>query len=318
MGPELIVRMAGSIAASAQPVVYFCTGNEDHLGQFVQGLGPGAAWHIQSEPREQVEAQILIVPVGDGLHREETKAGSPSAESGRLALLALDLAIARARRGTAGLLTAPLSKEWVARAGARDFAGHTGYLAEAFQRRVIMLMHGDDISVIPLTIHIPINAVSAALKTELLERDPIRLLLAVAGLPVFRGQPWALLGLNPHAGEGGLLGTEEVDWLSHVAAGWQRMGLPVQGPIPADAAFLPDVRHEFRILLGCYHDQVLAPFKALAGHRGINCTIGLPFLRTSPDHGTAFGIAGKGCADPESMLLAWDFLLNNTAPEVLT
>ena len=318
LAPELLASIASAIATGTDRVVYFCTGNERHVDDFVGHLGSPAEYRVEHDCTPRAPGGgILIIPVGERGDREAIRPGSPSEQSGRLALLALECGIAWARLGTAGMLTAPLSKEWVSRAGAPAFTGHTGHLAQAFSRSVVMLMHGERISVIPLTIHVPLAAVPTLLRRETENTELLPLLQAVAQLAPFQGRKWALLGLNPHAGEGGHLGTEEVEWLCDLAAAWRRQGLQVEGPIPADAAFLPEVRDEYRVFLGCYHDQVLVPFKALEGRRGINCTIGLPFIRTSPDHGTGFAIAGKAKGDPGSMLLAWEFLLRNAVPEVL-
>ncbi len=307
IGPELLASLAPAWQAQSRPVLYFATAGPGHVESVVRAAGSGSVLLGDTEP-DRPWSGLCIVVVGSDRDRESILPGRPSPVSGRLALLALDRAIVAARGGTAGMLTAPLSKEWVVRSGAEGFRGHTDYLADAFHRRVLMLMHGDSISAIPLTIHIPLSDVPASLLTELKDRDPLPLLFQLARLPAFRGSRWAMLGLNPHAGEGGVLGREEVEWLAAIVAHWRQAGLPVEGPLPADGVFLPGVRDQFRLFLGCYHDQVLVPFKALEGRRGINCTIGLPFVRTSPDHGTAFELAGRGIADHESIRRAWEFL----------
>ncbi len=227
-----------------------------------------------------------------------------------LAFLALKRACDHAHAyGTTGLLTAPLSKAWVAEAVRASFPGHTDYLSERFGRRVFMIMHSREISVIPLTIHVAFSDVPRALRSVLSDPEITELLQSLHKSNMFPGE-WALCGLNPHAGESGHLGTEEQDFIEGCAESWRSRGLPIAGPLPGDSVFEPENRRRFRLIFSTYHDQGLGPFKALVGRRGINVTWGLPFFRASPDHGTAFDIAGRGAADPASMEEALRFLLS--------
>jgi 4-hydroxythreonine-4-phosphate dehydrogenase len=243
---------------------------------------------------------------------DEVAPGASGAAGGRLAFGALRLAADEiAREAPLGLLTAPVSKEWIARGVGIDFPGHTDYLAERFDSPVMMLMHGRRNSVVPLTIHIPLRDVPGTLRRVLDDPKTLDLLRRIHRIPEYSGgdgRRWALCGLNPHAGEGGHLGREEVDFMDAIAERWRKAGLPVDGPLPADAVFMGRSRDRYRLMLACYHDQGLAPFKALEGIEGVNCTIGLPFVRTSPDHGTGFDIAGRGLADPGSMRRALEVL----------
>ncbi|MCB1166561.1 MAG: 4-hydroxythreonine-4-phosphate dehydrogenase PdxA, partial [Leptospiraceae bacterium] len=120
----------------------------------------------------------------------------------------------------------------------------------------------------------------------------------------------ALCGLNPHSGEGGLLGTEELDFLQDFATRLRNRNLPIEGPLSADGLFVDHVRRQYRLILACYHDQGLIPFKSLEGMDGINVSVGLPFLRSSPDHGTAFTLAGKNQAHAGSMIRAYRALIS--------
>lgn len=299
-------------------IQYHLTGGQEHFDR-VAGVFSEAGWSI-NESLGAVgasESRTLFWSATDSARlRGSVKAGQPSTTSGRLAGEALRSACAYAKEfGCAGIFTAPLSKEWVVAGGIEGFSGHTGFLEEALGGKAVMLMHGAELSVIPLTIHVPLRHVADELKKELLNPTLIQTLRQLLELPALRHGPWAVLGLNPHAGEGGHLGTEERDWLSAVIQAWKTAGLPVEGPLPADAAFLPEVRVRYRLILGCYHDQVLTPFKALEGRRGINCTLGLPYLRTSPDHGTAFELAAAGKGDDTSMRAAWKFLVDRYAAE---
>ncbi len=208
------------------------------------------------------------------------------------------------------LLTAPLSKEWVIRSGTKDFHGHTDYLATQAGCPVLMLMHGEHMSTIPITVHIPLKDVSSLLRPIVESDDFLNLLNKLKENRHYANSIWALAALNPHGGEGGLIGTEEEEYLTKTAEHWREQGIPVEGPFPSDGLFLPGVRQRYRLFLCPYHDQALIPFKALEGNSGVNVTVGLPYLRSSPDHGTAFGIAGKDRADPSSMIRALQYLLD--------
>ncbi|MBI3395812.1 MAG: 4-hydroxythreonine-4-phosphate dehydrogenase PdxA, partial [Spirochaetia bacterium] len=184
-------------------------------------------------------------------------------------------------------------------ASVRGLEGHTDFLADFFKRDVLMLLHGDLVSVIPLTIHVPLRDVPGRLREALDRPATFKVLSSLLEWPEFQKTRWALCGMNPHAGEEGHLGTEEIDFMNEAAARFRAGGLPLEGPVAADSAFMPEDR-KYRLVLSAYHDQGLGPFKAIEGRGGINVTVGLPFFRASPDHGTAFEIAGKGIADPHS------------------
>ncbi|MCB1175358.1 MAG: 4-hydroxythreonine-4-phosphate dehydrogenase PdxA [Leptospiraceae bacterium] len=242
------------------------------------------------------------------------QAGEPNECSAWLAWLSLQTACDWITAwGCRGLLTAPLSKGWIDRvlpASQSGFDGHTGFLAQRFQSNVCMLMHGPDFSVLPLTTHLPLMQAGTALRKVTQDPGLVANLLQICQLPTYREKSWALCALNPHAGEEGLLGQEEVEWLNDWGAAL-RSRLPIQlvGPLAADGLFQQTELKKYRLILGCYHDQVLIPFKSLVGQQGVNCTIGLPFLRTSPDHGTAYGIAGTGQVDSGSIEQAMAVLL---------
>jgi 4-hydroxythreonine-4-phosphate dehydrogenase len=229
----------------------------------------------------------------------------PSAAGGRTSLRALDLAIADVKAGAHdALVTAPVSKESLALAdGPAD--GHTPYLGLAFgvDDPLMAFVWDDDEPVVALlTAHIPLRAVPSTLTGAKVERAVRRLHEALVTRFGRARARIAVLGVNPHAGEEGLLGTEEEDFLAPALDRLRGEGLPVLGPLPGDATFAR--RRDFDGILAMYHDQGLAPVKALAFDRAVNVTLGLPVIRTSPAHGTAFGIAGTGRADPSSMRAA--------------
>jgi len=185
--------------------------------------------------------------------------------------------------------------------------GHTEFLATLAgldPSDAVMMLAADDLRVVPVTIHIPLKDVPAALSEALILKT---LLTTARDLSRYFGltQPRiAVTGLNPHAGEDGTLGREETDIIVPAIEAARRQGLDVTGPHPADALFHGEARRTYDVAVAMYHDQALVPFKTLAFDTGVNVTLGLPFLRTSPDHGTAFALAGTGKARPRSLIEA--------------
>jgi len=230
--------------------------------------------------------------------------GRISAAAGRAAYDAIVRAVEDATRGVIdAIATAPINKEAFAAAGL-PWPGHTDLLAHLTgAKRVAMMFHADALRVVLATVHVPLRRVPEVLTQSQLE-DTIE--LAAAELPRF-GWPsprLAVAGLNPHAGEHGLLGTEEDEVLLPAIAACAARGLDVRGPFPADTLFNRAMKGEFDAVIACYHDQGLIPIKLVAFGRAVNVTLGLPIIRTSVDHGTAFDIAGRGVADPSSLIEA--------------
>jgi 4-hydroxythreonine-4-phosphate dehydrogenase len=238
---------------------------------------------------------------------EHLPAGSPDAA--HAAVAALKEGANRCLQGELdALVTAPVNKESIIRAGHR-FVGQTEFLSElAGATRTAMMLLGHDegghwLRVALATIHISLKTVPENL-------TPARVDLAIElaaqacrdlGLPRARV---AVCGLNPHAGEGGQFGDEEITIIAPTVRAAQQRGLDVVGPLSGDTVFHYALRGDFDVVVAMYHDQGLAPLKAVAFDTGVNWTLGLPFIRTSPDHGTAYDIAGKGIANPSSMVAA--------------
>ena len=231
--------------------------------------------------------------------------GVISAEAGRAALDYIEAATKAALSGeVAALVTAPVSKEAIRKAGS-SFPGHTDLLAAmAGTSRYAMTLVGGELRAIFVTAHIPYADVplevtrSSVLQTIELAAEAL-VALGETGAPI------AVLGLNPHAGEGGFLGGEEEEEILPAILEAKQRGINCHGPIPADTAFYRMNNGEFRMAVAMYHDQGHAPLKLVAFDTGVNWTVGLPFVRTSPDHGTAFDIAGTGKARAESMKSAY-------------
>lgn len=201
------------------------------------------------------------------------------------------------------VVTAPICKEGFARAGI-GFPGHTEFLARLTRTRTFaMMLFGGPLRVVLVTRHDPIAEVPRLLTRSLILKHLRLTAQSLPWLGVKQGRI-AVCGLNPHAGEGGTIGREEIEVIAPAVRAAKREGLPVEGPLPADTVFHAAARGDYAAVVAMYHDQGLAPLKLIAFDEGVNVTLGLPIVRTSPDHGTAFGIAGKGLANPSSMIEA--------------
>jgi 4-hydroxythreonine-4-phosphate dehydrogenase len=236
--------------------------------------------------------------------------GRPDPTSAGATLEAIDTAVALARQGrVAGLVTNPIAKHVLYAAGFRH-PGHTEYLAalssegDVAPPHPVMMLWSEELAVVPVTIHIPLRDVPQALTADLIVttgRIVAKDLRERFGLSCPR---LAVAGLNPHAGENATLGTEDRDVIAPAVARLQAEGLSVTGPLPADTMFHREARRTYDAALTMYHDQALVPIKTIAFDDAVNVTLGLPFVRTSPDHGTAVDIAGRGIARPDSLIAA--------------
>ena len=232
--------------------------------------------------------------------------------SGRAALAALDYLKEGARRCLSGaleaLVTAPVSKEAILRSG-QPFVGQTEFLSEmAHAERTAMMLLGDDdrgrwLRVTLATTHLPLKQVADQLTQPKVELAIELAAEACRDLGIARARV-GVCGLNPHAGEGGKLGTEELTVIAPAIRSARDRQIDARGPFAADALFQQAYQGEYDVVVAMYHDQGLAPLKLVAFERGVNWTLGLPFIRTSPDHGTAYDIAGQNRANPSSMLAA--------------
>lgn len=231
---------------------------------------------------------------------ESIRLGEESKESGRVSYLWVGEAVKLALNGVIdAIVTAPISKSSWRRAGYR-FPGHTELLAELTKtKKYAMMMVAESLRVLLLTTHIPLGEVYKRIaRTEienkiLLADDSLRNLFKIPNPRI------AVCALNPHRGEDGILGREEIEVIEPAVESCRSKGVEVEGPFSSDTIFLR--RSDYDCILAMYHDQGLIPFKLLSFGKGVNLTLGLPFIRTSPDHGTAYEIAGKGVADPSSM-----------------
>ena len=263
------------------------------------GIGPEIAARAAADPR--------VLAVCDPMVYSSSGSFSPgvlSAEAGRAAYETIVRAVDDARRGAVdAIATAPVSKQAFHLAGL-PWRGHTDLLAHLTgARSVAMMFYSDALRVVLATVHIALADVSKVLTPDVMGAT-IR--LTSCELPRF-GYPRpriAVAGLNPHAGEHGLFGREEDIAIRPAIEACRADGIDVSGPFPADTIFVRARKGEFDVVVACYHDQGLIPVKLLAFGQAVNVTLGLPIVRTSVDHGTAFDIAGRGVADPESMIAA--------------
>ena len=265
------------------------------------GIGPEVAAGAAAAPAVlEVCDPIVYAPEDAGAFRP----GELSAQAGRAAYEVIVRAVEDARRGAVdALATAPINKEAFRLAGL-PWAGHTDLLAHLTGvERVAMMFHSDALRVVLATIHIPLAEVPKALTRMSLEAT---IELTARELPRFGVSTprIAVAGLNPHAGEHGLFGREDDEVIRPAIEACRGRSIDVAGPFPGDSVFVRAVRGEFDVVVACYHDQGLIPVKLLAFGRAVNVTLGLPIVRTSVDHGTAFDIAGRGMADAGSMIAA--------------
>jgi 4-hydroxythreonine-4-phosphate dehydrogenase len=223
---------------------------------------------------------------------------------------AIDTAVAFTKASmTSAVVTCPIAKKPLYDAGFL-FPGHTEYLAHLAQGKnseaplSVMMLAGPELRTVPVTIHIPLSKVPEALTQELIERTAMIVDKDLRERFGIAHPRLAIAGLNPHAGEGGALGLEDGAVIAPAVQALRSRGIDAFGPLPADTMFHAQARKTFDVALCMYHDQALIPAKALGFDDAVNVTLGLPFIRTSPDHGTAFSIAGTGTARPDSLIAA--------------
>ena len=268
------------------------------------GIGPEIAVAAADDPRVLAVCQPIVYGPVTGEQLAPYPCGVVHASSGRRAYEEVVRAVDDARAGRVdGIVTAPINKAASAAAGLQ-WRGHTDLLAHLCDvSDVAMMFWSERLRVVLATVHVPLAMVPTVLTADRLAGT---LRLTAEAMPTF-GVPQpriAVAGLNPHAGEDGLLGDEEHLVIEPVIAQARRDGLDVSGPFPADTLFVRAARGDFDVVVACYHDQGLIPVKLLSFGHSVNVTIGLPIIRTSVDHGTAFDIARQGKADPGSMVEA--------------
>ncbi len=300
IGPEIILKSAAKINI---PVSLVILGNKSIFEFYSASTGI----NISNIPEIDSVEEATHYPVSflKCLDNFVPKPGVLSAEAGKLAMQSVNKAIELCLSSKASaVVTAPISKEAVNLAG-YDIPGHTEYLAEKDGNpEFLMALINDSLRVIPLTIHIPIAKVATHITSSLIVAKTKVLFKTLVDQFGLEKPKISILGLNPHAGDGGILGKEEITIIEPAIKLLEKEGIHVNGPHPADAFFASGYYKEADAIVSMYHDQGLIPFKLLSFGKGVNTTLGLSFVRTSPDHGTAFNIAGKGIANEGSMIQA--------------
>ena len=301
IGPEIIVK---SLPALRQlPARWLILGDPAVFEREAARLGMAANWHTVDE-LSAADPQAAVVLLRTGPSVSDLPAGQVDARAGMSAWQCIERAIALALYGqVAGICTAPIHKEALAAAGC-PFPGHTEMLAAGCGIDDFgMMLATPELRTVLVSIHVSLRR---AIESVTVERELRTIELAHRALQGFGiAQPRiAVAGLNPHAGEGGLFGHEDAQIIAPAVAEARARGLDVTGPLAGDTVFMRARRGEFDVVVAQYHDQGLIPIKLMGIEQGVNITVGLPFVRTSPDHGTAFDIAGQGRADPASLLEA--------------
>jgi 4-hydroxythreonine-4-phosphate dehydrogenase len=271
-------------------------------------------------PSEAAVRFATALPVVDASILVTAEPGRPDASSPKAAIGAIRRAVADVIAGdAAALVTNPVAKAVLYRSGFAE-PGHTEFLARlaaeatGVTARPVMMLWCEELAVVPVTIHLPLAAVPGALSSDLIV-DTGRIVARDHAARFGLARPRiAVAGLNPHAGEEGALGGEDDAIVAPAVARLRAEGIDARGPLPADTLFHAGARATYDVAMCMYHDQALIPIKTLAFDRAVNVTLGLPFLRTSPDHGTAFDIAGTGKADPSSLVAAIGLAARLAAP----
>lgn len=310
IGPEIIAKLA----AMRAPAPWLVVGDAGVMARALRLIDCSLPIHVIGDPRAWREGALNVLEAGERLPAD-LPPGRIDARAGAAAYAyvqrAIDLALAGEVRA---IVTAPLAKEAMALAGVR-YPGHTEMLADRCGvADFAMMLANDELRVLLVSIHVSLAEAIAAVTTEA-ELRAMRLARdACLAFGVERPRV-AVAGLNPHAGENGMFGREDVDIIAPAIAQARAEGIDASGPWPGDTVFMRARRGEFDVVVAQYHDQGLIPVKYLGVDKGVNITVGLPFVRTSVDHGTAFDIAGTGKADPASLAYALDQALAMTRAE---
>jgi 4-hydroxythreonine-4-phosphate dehydrogenase len=288
---------------------FYLLADPDFIARCAQRIAPDVPIAVV-EPAAAATSFASALPVVDIGVPVSAQPGHPDRSSAPAALAAIRRAVADVNAGTASaIVTNPVAKNVLYRSGFAE-PGHTEFLAKLAEESTgvavlpVMMLWSPELAVVPVTIHLPLKDVVASLSSELVVetgRIVARDLRDRFGIARPR---LAVAGLNPHAGEDGTLGDEDLTVVRPAVERLEAEGIDVRGPLPADSLFHRSARATYDVALAMYHDQALIPIKTLAFDHAVNVTLGLPFVRTSPDHGTAFDIAGTGRADPTSLIAA--------------
>jgi 4-hydroxythreonine-4-phosphate dehydrogenase len=306
IGPELALRAWQRREEIGAP--FFVLADPAALSALARRLALDAPIAIVA-PAAAAAAFDRALPVVPLAAQAAATPGRPDRAFATATIESIERAVGYVRQGAASaVVTNPIAKNVLYEAGFK-FPGHTEFLGRLARQwgaeaQPVMMLWSAELCVVPVTIHIPLADAPGALTRELIV-STARIVAADMARRFAVPRPrLALTGLNPHAGEGGAMGREEIEVIAPAVAELRAEGIDASGPYPADTMFHEAARTRYDVALAMYHDQGLIPIKTLAFDSGVNVTLGLPFVRTSPDHGTAFDIAGKGLANPASLIAA--------------
>jgi 4-hydroxythreonine-4-phosphate dehydrogenase len=307
IGPDIAIEAWRRRADLGVPPFYLL-GDRGFIGERAKQLGVEISL-AKVDPQDAADAFTDALPIVSIGHVPTAAPGQPDESSARVAIAAIRQAVDDTKAGrAAAVVTNPIAKSVLYRAGF-NHPGHTEFLAELAASNgktplPVMMLWSPILAVVPVTIHVSLRDAIAQLSSELIVKTA-RILVAdmIARFGIARPR-LAIAGLNPHAGEDGSLGSEDQTIVAPAVAALRSEGIDARGPLSADTMFHAAARKKYDCAVCMYHDQALIPIKTLSFDDGVNVTLGLPFIRTSPDHGTAFNIAGTGQANPSSLIAA--------------
>ena len=309
IGPEIVIKTLNRIATNSRNnFIVVCPRNV--FEREIRKTKPKFSYNINEQLKQDKSEDVQVLDIGFYKHEY----GLPTIYSGKAAYTAIEIALNYSDNLLkTAIITAPLSKKALSLAKI-NFPGHTEMLANWFKiKNYVMMFLSRKLNASLLTIHEPIKKVPRLITQKLLT-DKLSLIMSAMKIDFRKNDPTiAILGLNPHGGEDGIIGTEEINTLKPFLFSC-KFKQNIAGPFSPDAFWGRKLYKQFDMVVGMYHDQVLIPFKLLTVDKGVNFTAGLPIVRTSPDHGTAYDIAGKGIASESSMLEAYYYakkILNN-------
>ena len=316
-----IALIAWSMRRERNLPAFYLVADPDHVAARAQQIGLDVA--LESVTPEHASGHFdTALPVVPLAERATASPGCPDGTSAPVSLASIRRAVRDVIDGRASaIVTNPIAKAVLYRAGFTD-PGHTEYLARLAREMMgvtatpVMMLWCPDLAVVPVTIHVPLRAVPGLLTADLIVETGKIVAHDLATRFGIVAPRLAIAGLNPHAGEDGLIGDEELRVIRPAIERLAGLGISVRGPLPADTLFHAAARRTYDAALCMYHDQALVAIKTLAFEDAVNVTLGLPFVRTSPDHGTAFDIAGTGRASPESLIASLKLAAQLAANEV--
>jgi 4-hydroxythreonine-4-phosphate dehydrogenase len=308
IGPDITAQTWQAFRHNRE-IAFFVLGDSGYLRERFAQIHSHAVVREITAPAEAGEVFATALPVIDMPFAERPETGRFSPKTAATVIGAIDKAVDLALAAEiCAIVTNPIQKEALYEAGFIH-QGHTDYLAHLARRRgydaePVMMLCAGDLRAIPVTVHIALAEVPRQLTPELIIRQARVVAHDLSRRFGITSPRLALTGLNPHAGENGTMGKEEQTIIAPALATLRSQGIAIEGPLSADTAFHAEARSAYDAILCMYHDQALIPVKTLDFYGGVNCTLGLPFIRTSPDHGTALSLAGTGRANPRSLIAA--------------